>query len=132
MQDATLSYRPVYHFREQHLFETFIEGIPRSALIEPFRNAESLRNRYFHEFRVQTIPLQQLVTAYHREIIDYHNGDLASMLCAVWIAQHDQLASVALQELGIESDEPGNARSWLDAVQAKLASDQYNVHPLVR
>ena len=104
----------------------------RTSLVDPFWNSESLRNRYFRGSRVDKVPLQQLVTAYGKEISDHRNGNLASLLCALWIMQHDDLASVALQCLGIVADEPGNTRTWIGAVHEKLASDQYNVRQLVR
>src|SRR3977135_757602 len=104
MQDATAPYRPVYHFCDQHLFEEFIAKIPRSQLVEPLRNSESMRNRYFRGFHVSnTSPTsQKMLNAYRKEIIDRSNSSLASFLCTQWSRQHPEIASVALKCLGIQ------------------------------
>ena len=83
---------------------------------------ESLRNRHFPGFRISnTHPTtQQLATAYKKEVIDRHNGQLASSLCASWIRQHPLLATAALKSLGIESENPADANSWINLVHAKL------------
>src|SRR5258708_31327391 len=107
MQEATAPYRPVYHFQDQRLFEVFIAKIPHSQLIDPLRNDESLRNRYFRGFRFSnTVPTrQQILNAYKKEIIDRSNGTLASFLCTQWIRQHPEIARATLKCLGIQTED---------------------------
>ncbi len=136
MKDATAPYSAVYHFRDDHLLETFIAKIPRSQLVEYLRSNDSLRNRYFRGFRISnTVPTrQQVLTAYKKEIIDRNNGKLASSLCAHWIRQQPVLASVALKSLGIQSEDPADAKLWINDVHAKLDLEQHedSLRALVR
>lgn len=136
MEDATAPYSAVYHFLDDHLLETFIEKIPHSQLVEYLRSNESLRNRYFRGFRISnTVPsCQQVLTAYKKEIIDRKNGKLASSLCAHWIRQEPVLASAALNSLGIQSENPADANSWIKDVRAKLELDHHqdSLRALVR
>lgn len=130
MEDATGPYHGVYHFRDDRLLEAFIDKIPHSQLSEYLRSDESLRNRHFRGFRISnTSPTrQQIMSAYKQEIIDRHNGELASSLCADWVRQQPALASVALKSLGVQSENPANANEWIDEVHAKIGqghSDQY-------
>jgi hypothetical protein len=136
MEDAKALYRAVYHFRDDHLLETFAVKIPRSQLVEHLRNDESLRNRYFPGFRFSsTVPTyQQVLTAYKKEIIDRNNGDLASSLCAHWIRQQPALAGVALESLSIQCENPADANLWIEGVRArlKLESHEVSLRPLIR
>jgi hypothetical protein len=122
MESVTAPYDAVYHFRDEHLLETFIAEIPRSQLLEYVRSNELLRNRYFPGFRISnTVPTcQQVLTAYKKEIIDHHNDKLASSLCAHWIRQQPFLASAALKSLSIQSEDPADANLWIKDVQTKL------------
>jgi tetratricopeptide (TPR) repeat protein len=131
MEDTTAPYNAVYHFRDANLLEKFISKIPRSQLIEYLRSNESLRNRYFRGFRISsTVPtLQQILTAYKREIIDHRNGKLASSLCATWIRQQPMLASAALKSLNVHSEDPTNAYAWIDEVHAKRALERHEECP---
>jgi hypothetical protein len=115
-------YHAVYHFRDDRLLGIFIEKIPRSQLLEYLRTHESLRKRYFPGFRISsTVPApRQILTAYKKEIIDHHNGDLANSLCAHWIRQQPVLASVALKFLGIQSENPADANLWIKDIHTKL------------
>ena len=63
-------YRPVYHFVDEGLFTAFIERLPRSALTDPLRNDQVLRNRLFPGFRItETTPNpQQVLAAYRKEV----------------------------------------------------------------
>ena len=125
MRDGSAPYHPVYHFHDEHLFELFIAKIPHSKLADPFRNSDSLRNRYFRGFRISdTVPSrQQLLTTYRKEIIGRSNGDLASFLCAQWIKQHPEITNVALKFLGIQTADATNAHLWLGDVHAELEKD---------
>jgi tetratricopeptide (TPR) repeat protein len=126
MPDATAPYHAVYHFRDEHLLELFVAKIPRSELVDPLRNSESMRNRYFRGFRISdTVPSrQQVLTAYKKEIIDRCNGNLASLLCAHWIKQHAEIASVALAFLGIPGEHAADAYGWINDVQTELEKEE--------
>jgi hypothetical protein len=122
MEAETAPYSAVYHFRDDHLLETFIAKIPRSELVEHLRTNESLRNRYFPGFRISdTVPTRQKVLiAYKKEIVGRNNGKLASSLCAHWIRQQSLLATVALKFLKIQSENPADANLWIDDVHTRL------------
>jgi hypothetical protein len=122
MDDAAAPYDAVYHFRDDHLLETFIAKIPRSQLLEYVQTNESMRKRYFPGFRFSnTVPTcQQVLSAYKKEVIDRNNGKLASSLCAHWIRQQPVLAGAALKSLSIQSANPADANLWLKDVHAKL------------
>lgn len=124
MEAATAPYNAVYHFRDDHLLETFIGKIPRPQLLEYVNTNESMRKKYFPGFRISnTVPTsQQVLTAYKKEIIDRNNGKLASALCAHWIRQQPVLAIAALKSLDIHSADPADAKLWLNDVHAKLES----------
>lgn len=136
MRAATTPYRAVYHFHDDHLLETFVAKIPRSRLTEHLRGNEALRNRYFPGFRISnTVPtLQQVMNAYKKEIVDHDDAKLASVLCALWVRQQPELASVALKSLGIESKNSADANLWINDVHAKLEGEQYedSLRALVR
>lgn len=133
MKDDSAPYRPVYHFQDDRLFEIFLRGLPRSRILDPFRNSESLRNRYFRGFRISnSLSLQQLIAAYRQEIVSHCNGDLASFLCTLWIEQQEELAVTALEKLGVANKEPCKPSTWLGDVHSKLASDGYNAQRLVQ
>jgi tetratricopeptide (TPR) repeat protein len=127
MPETTSPYRPVYHFHDQHLFELFIAKIPHSQLIDPLRNTESLRNRYFRGFRFSNISptSQQILNAYSKEIIDRSNGTLASFLCTQWIGQHPEIASVALKFLEIQTEDVSDPNLWINDVHAKTEKTQH-------
>jgi tetratricopeptide (TPR) repeat protein len=122
MQESTQPYSPVYHFLDSHLFERFIDGIPRADLIEYARAHESLRNRYFPGFRFSsTVPnSRQILAAYEKEIIERSNPDLASSLCRHWIRRQPSLTHMALTALGISSKDPADADLWIEEVHDKL------------
>jgi len=125
MEDATGPYHAVYHFCDDRLLEAFINKIPHSQLSEYLRSDESLRNRHFRGFRISnTTPTRrQMMSAYKQEIIDRHNGDLASSLCADWVRQQPALASAALKSLGIQCNDPADANEWINDVQAKIGQE---------
>ena len=136
MQDPSAPYNAVYHFEDDGLFATFIARVPRSQIIEYLRNNESVRNRHFRGFRISNaVPTnQQILAAFKKEIVGRHNGGLASSLCAGWIGENEALASVALNALNLQSENPANAYLWINDVQAKLGSGsrQDTVRALVR
>jgi tetratricopeptide (TPR) repeat protein len=129
-------YRAVYHFHDDRLLEAFIAKIPRSQLIEYLRGDESLRNRYFPGFRISnTVPTrQQIMNAYKKEIIDHNDAKLANLLCALWVRQQAELASIALKSLGIQTKNPADANLWVNDVHARLEREQYedSLRALVR
>ncbi len=122
MQDATAPYGAVYHFLDDRLLEMFIAKIPRSQLLDYLRANESFRNRYFPGFRISTVSPthRQIASAYKREIVDRKNGKLASSLCAHWLRQQPALVTMALKSLGIQSENPADANSWIEDVHSKL------------
>lgn len=125
MREVNDPYRAVYHFRDDRLLEVFLSAIPRSQLVGPLRNNESLRNRCFRGFRISdTAPTrQQILSAYKREIIDHSNGSLATSLCAEWIRAHQSLADVALAFLGIATEHAADAGAWIGDVHRELKED---------
>lgn len=127
MEDTVKPYTPVYHFCDGKLLARFIEQIPRPDLLEYLRSNESLRNRYFRGFHISpTVPSrQQIMAAYKKEIVDRNNGSLATGLCADWVRHESALASIALKQLGIRTDSPADAHSWIADVHSKLAVESY-------
>ena len=112
--------------------DQFIAGISRAALTEPLRNSDSLRKRHCRGFRPENMAVPQLINAYVKEVIERCDGDLASYLCAQWIIEHEDIATLALHSLGISANNPGDARSWIAPVHEKLATNQYDVRSLIR
>jgi len=115
-------YRPVYHFVDESLFTAFIERLPRSALTETLRKDELLRKRNFPGFRItETTPsLQLLQAAYRKEILQRSNSRLANNLCEQWIRSSRELATRAIQSLGLSAEDVGEVDTWLKEAQNKL------------
>lgn len=122
-QEASADFRPVYHFQDERLFDTFVRKIPRVHLLEPLRS-DSLRNRYFRGFRISdTVPtLPQLITAYRREILESSDGDLANFLCRHWIRANLDLTRAALQSVSISTATAADANTWINEIQAALST----------
>jgi hypothetical protein len=118
-------YRPVYHFVDEGLFTAFIERLPRSALTDPLRNDQVLRNRLFPGFRItETTPNpQQVLAAYRKEILQRSNSRLANSLCRHWIRNSSALAAAALQSMGLSAEDAGEVDTWLEEAQAQLGKD---------
>lgn len=135
MPEPKTIYTPVFHFVDEHLFKAFLEKIPRSALIEPLRRDEALRNRYFPGFRInESKPdRQQLLNAYRREIVERHNRVLANKLCEEWICCNHGLSSAALQALGLSGERASEAGTWIGEAQSVLTDRGFEaVGELVR
>jgi tetratricopeptide (TPR) repeat protein len=130
------TFRPVYHFVDERLFKAFIERLPRASLVAPLRRDEALRNRYFPGFRIsENKPTQQQVlSAYKREVVEGRNRRLANVLCEQWIRSSRELTTMALKSLGLSSEDPASATTWINKAQRKLEEEQGLdvVHTIVR
>ena len=126
MRDPT-AYQAVYHFCDDTLYAAFMADIPSAYLREQLRSNDSLRNRYFPGFRITAnLPSdEQILHAIHREVVERHNDRIASPLCAMWVRGHRQLASASLKAMGIDAQDPSDARSWIGEVQAKLENESW-------
>lgn len=130
MEQQDPPYDAVFHFRDTLLFEAFMGDIPETPLREQLRRSQSLRNRTFPGFRVtKTLPNdRQIATAFRKEIVDRRDGDLASFLCTLWIREHSALAKDALLLLGIETETPDDASSWINTVHHVLEQESWEAH----
>jgi hypothetical protein len=114
----------VYHFTDSRLFSTFLATLPRAALLEPLRNDDLLRNRYFKGYRLtDKFPDRSaLERLFEKEILVHENHSLITPLCVHWLEAHRDLFDAALHNLAVPPGNPRDHDQWLRAVHVALAN----------
>ena len=107
--------RVVFHGTDYDLFESFIRSLGRQILIDPLRKDKTLRARYFRGYRIsQTHPdVAAISKAYYKEINTHRNGQLMDYLCDNWVLVHPELATSALEHLGMSNIDLHARAKWL-------------------
>ena len=119
--------RIVFHLMDQELFELFVRSIRRPVLIEPLRNDSGLRNRHFRGYRISksSPDVHAISKAYYKEINDERNGQLVDYLCRHWLLAHPELATAALERLGLRNVDLRQTGAWLPSAHTALADRGY-------
>ena len=128
MADPLAPHAAVHHFRDKQLFDTFIEKIPRSQLLDLLRKSDSLRTCNFPGFRITTkFPSdRQLRNAFRKKISRASQRESRNYSALSMDRSAPRIDSRSTEELGIVSTTPTDAHSWISEASEKLSSQTDN------
>jgi hypothetical protein len=115
--------RARYFFQDEQLFEAFLMGMPRDALVKPIRKDSSLRRRFFRGYQIteQTRSRLQIAMAFRKEILDNDSYKLSYYLTTLWMIVHEWLVKQVLTAIHLNMPESGKSE-WFREVLPKAVA----------
>lgn len=105
-----------------------ITSLPDTIYLHPFKHDEKLFKFYFHGHRIEKVPIDKILNAYRKEIIEKNNLKLADFVCKSFLDSKKELISEIEKKLKKFDEDVTRISSITDDESSKIIEELLHNH----